>query len=108
MVIGNAKILPDLRVLDRFGIDCDDDLRFVLHLQKHLEFGIRKEARQNTGSMEVIEELATEFKVELATEIGDSLFDFLALDADVLLVIEPDFVHTNTSNSNKRRCFLYG
>jgi hypothetical protein len=41
----------------------------------------------------VVEELAAEFKIELAAEFLDALVNVSGLGADILLVVKTDFKH---------------
>jgi hypothetical protein len=62
LIVGDAQILADFGFFDRLRVDDDDDFGFVLHLEKKLKFAVGLKARQNPGSMVIIEELAAEFE----------------------------------------------
>ena len=63
LIIGDAEVFPHLRFLDGLRVDDDDDLRFLLHLQKKLKLRVRPKARENPACVIVVEKLASEFKV---------------------------------------------
>ena len=56
----------------------------------------RVEARQDAGGVEVVEELAAEFEVELAAEARDALAYPLRLEPDVFVVIKTCLAHIFT------------
>ena len=70
------------------GVDGDDDLNVIRQALKHTELAVGLETGQHAARMVVVEQLAAEFKVELAAELGDALLDVLGLVGNVLLVIE--------------------
>ena len=70
------------------GVDGDDDLNVIRQALKHAELAVGLETGQHAARMVVVEQLAAEFKVELAAELGDALLDVLGLVGNVLLVIE--------------------
>ncbi len=73
-VIGDAQIAPDLVLFDGVGTDDDDDLGLVLELLQHLELIVGSKTGKDAGSMVVIEELSSEFQIQLA-EIRHSVPD---------------------------------
>ena len=91
LVIGDAQIAADFAGLDIIGVDRDEDLFLVLHLQQHLDFAVRLEAREDAAGVVVVKELAAELQIELAAELVDPLHDAFRLHFCVLVVIKPDF-----------------
>ena len=92
-IIGDTEVAPLLILFDVIGVNDDDNLRLVLKLCKHSDFTVRLEARENTRSVEIIKELAAEFKIELTAEVGYSLFDFLGLQLKIHIVIKANGKH---------------
>ena len=95
LIVGDTQVPAHLRALDIVGVDGDDDLHLVLHRLQHRDLRVRLEAGQHAGGMIVVEELAAEFQVQLATELVDALADALRLQFDVLVVVE-SFAHRAT------------
>ncbi len=93
-VIGDAEVAAHLVFLDVRGVDGNDDFRLVLELEQHADFGIRGKARQNAGGVIVVEQLASEFEIELAAEAGNAFADLFRLDAEVFVVVKADSVHS--------------
>ena len=92
-VIGDAKIAPNLILFDIVGVDGNDHLHLLLQLQQHPQLAVRLEARQDAGSMVVVIELAAEFEIQLAAELGNALPDVGGLHLQVLIVIKRRFCH---------------
>ena len=88
LVVRDAKVTAGLVLLDMVGVDGDDDLNVIRQALKHAELAVGLETGQHAARMVVVEQLAAEFKVELAAELGDALLDVLGLVGNVLLVIE--------------------
>ncbi len=68
-VVGDAQIATNLVLLNVGGVDGNDHLHLILHLQQHSQLGVGLEAGQNTGGVVVIIQLAAEFQIQLATEL---------------------------------------
>ena len=65
-----------------------DYLHIVFHGTQHRYLGIGLKAGQYTGCVVVVEQLSTEFQVQLSAELVDALADMLRLQLDVLVVVE--------------------
>ena len=63
-IIGDTEVLTGLVGKDIARIDTDDDLGVIFHLGKQLDLGILVKARQDAGSMLVLNQLASELQVE--------------------------------------------
>ena len=92
-VVGDAEVGTYLILLDVIGADHNHDLYRVSQLGQHAELGVGLEARQHAGGVMIVEELATQFHIELAVELRDALTDVLRLYLEVFLVVESYF-HT--------------
>ncbi len=97
VLIGDAEITAALRTLDVVGTDRDDDLGDVLHLQQHAHLAVRLEAGEHARGVKVVKELAAEFQIQLAAEVGDPVADVLRLELNVLVVVESLFEHVSLS-----------
>jgi len=85
------------------GADHHDDLQVVLELFEHRDLGVRREAREHAGGVEVVEELAAELEVELAAELAPPGVDVVGLEGEVLLPVEPDRVHAAPPDARSYR-----
>ena len=94
-IIGYAEVSAALVALDIICGDGDDDLRLVLHLQQHFHLAVRLKTRQNARGMVVVEQLAAEFKVQLASEFCYSLSYVARLLAHVFFVVEAYHIHNH-------------
>jgi len=101
LVIGDAEIAADLGFFDIIRIDGNDDLGHVLELLEHADFAVRLEARQDTGGMEVIEQLAAELQIELVVKLADALGDFLRLHGHVTVIVKCDLVHRISPSTDR-------
>ena len=90
LVVGDAKVGTHLVALDVLGTDDDDDFQTVAQLREHTQLRVRKESRQHTRGVVVVEELAAQFEVEFSVELCNALADVLRLYAEVLVVVETD------------------
>ena len=96
-VIGDSEIRADLIFFNITGIDCYDNLGLIFKLGEHYNLTVRLETRKYAGGMEVIKELAAEFEIQLAAELGNSLRDFFGLHFYVSVIIEACNFHLETS-----------
>ena len=87
-VVGDAQVPPDLVLLDVAGVDGDDDLRLVPQLLQHPQLAVRLKAGQYPAGVVVVKELAAEFQIELAPELGDAVPDVLGLGGQIFLVVK--------------------
>ena len=78
-VIGDAQIAADLVFLNITRIDDDHDLHLVAQGLQHSDLGIRRKTGKDSGGMIIIEKLASEFQIKLASELGDPLLDVTGL-----------------------------
>ena len=92
-VIGDAKVATDLVLFNIAGVNGDDDLRLVLQLLQHPDLTVRLKAGEDPGGMVVVKELAPEFQIQLAAELGDPVLDVLGLQTQILLVVKAAFGH---------------
>ena len=92
-VIGNAKIRAQFILYDILRVDDDDDFRFVLKLLEHDDLIVRGKAWQYARSVEIVEQLAAKFQVQLIAEALNALQDFAGLHFKILLRVESDFFH---------------
>ena len=90
LVVGDAQVLAYLVALDVHGRDDDDDLGAVAQLLEHAQLAVGLESGQHAAGMVVVKELAAEFEVEFALELGYALLDVVALYLDVFIVVESD------------------
>ena len=97
VIIGDAQISPDLALFDVRRIDGNDDLHILLELLEHADLAVRLKARQHPGSMEIVKQLAAEFQIQLAAELGDPLFDVGRLGGQVFLIIKANGCHMHTT-----------
>ena len=93
ILIGDAKVAADLVLLNVGRGDGDHDLHIVLELLEHTDLAVRLKARQNTGSMVIIKQLAAEFQIQLAAELGNALADLFGLGGQVFLIVKTDGIH---------------
>ena len=91
-VVGNAQIPPDLVLFDVPRVDDHNDLRLFLHGEEHLHLAVRLKAGEHPGGVVVVEELAPEFQIELASELTDPFPDMGRLGLQVLCVVKADLV----------------
>ena len=93
VVVGRARVGAMLPVLDVPGIDADDEFDAVLELLEHADLDVGIESGQHTRRVQILEELAAHFDVELAEALRPA-DDLRALLLDVQRVVEstPDFI----------------
>ena len=110
LVIGDAQIAADFAGLDIVGIDCNKDLFFIFHFQQHLHLAVRLEPRQDTAGVIIIEKLAAQFQIKLATELIDPLHNAFGLHFGVFVVIKADShaLLPPISGLNNRKYFTLG
>ena len=92
-IVGDTQIAAALVLLNVVGVDCDDDFRLFLELDQHTHLAVWQEAGQHTGSMEIIEQLAAEFKVQLAAEIVHTFFDPGGLQRQIFFIVKSNSFH---------------
>ena len=80
LVVGDAKVLTHLVLLDVLGTDHNHYLCLVCKLLQHAELAVGHEAREHAACVMVVEELASEFKIELVAKLRDSFLDMFRLD----------------------------
>ena len=72
-VVCYAEIAPDFIILYISSGYNNDYFGLLFQLEQHMQLGIGLEARQNSGSMVIVEELAAELEIKLAAELTDPL-----------------------------------
>ena len=60
--------------------DYDHNLGLVSNLLQHTELAVGHEARENAACVMVVEELASEFKIELIAKLLNPLLDMFRLN----------------------------
>ena len=90
-IVGDAEIAAYLIFFDIRRGDGDDDFRLVRELQQHAKLAVRLKARENAGSVVVVEEFAAEFQIEFVSELGNALANVLGLHLEVFFVVKTDF-----------------
>ena len=96
-IIGDAEIAADLVFLNIRRIDDENDLRLILELKQHLNFAIRRKARQNSGSMVIVKKLAAKLQIELAAKLRDPFADLFGLQMQVFFVVKSNALHISPS-----------
>ena len=74
-VVGDSQVVAHFVLFNVRGVDGDDQLRLVGHLQQHPQLAVRGKAGEHSGGVEVVEELSAEFQVQFVAELADALFD---------------------------------
>lgn len=92
--VGNEVVGADFGVLDGARVDAENDFGLVFEFLKKLDFEVGGEAGQSTGGVLIVDELATEFEVELVKHF-DAFLDFLFLDFEILFGIKTFFHGTS-------------
>ena len=87
-VIGNAQVPTDLVLFNVPGVNGNDHLHLVLHLQQHPQLAVRLEAGKHPGGMIVVIQLAAKFQIQLAAKLGDPLPDVAGLHLQVFIVVK--------------------
>ena len=82
-IVGDPVIPADLVLFNIGGVDRDYDLSLVLELKEHLYFVVRSEAGQDAGGVVIVEKLAAELEVKLASEFLYALLDVLRLQLKI-------------------------
>ena len=90
-VVCDAEVTAHLVALYVTRVDNDNNLHARGNVQEHSELTVRLKARQHPRCVKIVKELAAEFKVELAAEFVNSLFNLFGLFFDVQCVIKACF-----------------
>ena len=93
LIVGDAKIAPDLVFNDIPGVDGDDDLRLVRHGFQHLDLAVRRKARQDPGRMIIVKQLSAKLQIKLAAKLLDAPLDLLRLPCNVDLIVKALLLH---------------
>lgn len=80
------------------GGDDHNDLRFLFHRHEHTDLAVRLEPGKNPGGVEIVEQLAAEFQIQLAAKLPDPLADALGLEHYVLIVVKTQTSHISSSS----------
>ncbi len=75
LVVGDAQVGAHLVLLDIIGTYHNQNLDAVAQLSQHAQLAVGLETRQHARCMMVVEELATQFKIEFSVELGYTLPD---------------------------------
>lgn len=86
--VADAVVSADFLLFDVEGADAEDDFEFVFELDEGFDFAAGVEAGEDARGVEVVEDFAAEFEVELVAEIADYFVDAGGLELDVAVVIE--------------------
>ena len=92
-VIGDAQIAPDFVLFNIVGVDGNDHLHLLLELQQHSQLAVRLKTGKHPGGMVVVIQLAAEFQIKLAAELGNAFLDMLGLHLQIFLVVKANFHH---------------
>ena len=92
-IIGDAEVAADFVFLDISDVDGNNDLHLVAEFLEHPDLGVRVKAGKHAGRVVVVEQLAAEFQIELASEAADALADVLGLRLQIFVVVKTDSVH---------------
>ena len=87
-VVADPEVLADLVVDYVLGADCDYRLGLVPELHQHPDLAVRHEAGKRPGCVVVVEELASELQIQLASGAADAFADVLGLRAEIEVVVE--------------------
>ena len=88
LVVGDTQIAAYFVLFDVRRVDRDDDLHILLQGAEHTDLAVWLKTRKHTGGMIVVKELAAEFQIELAAELGDALADLMGLDCQIGLIVK--------------------
>ena len=69
----------------------DNNLDAIAYFLKHAQLAVGLKSRKHTAGVMIVEELSSQFEVQLAIELGDSLFDMFRLNGLILLVVKSYF-----------------
>jgi len=87
-VVSDAEVLADLVVDYVLGADRYYRLGLVPELHEHPDLAVRHESRKHPGRMVVVEELPSEFQIQLAAGAAYAVADVLGLHAEIEVVVE--------------------
>ncbi len=89
-VVGDAEIGAHFVLFDRGGGYHDHDFRLLLEPHKHVDLAVGTEPGQHPGRVVVVKELAAEFQIQLAAEMGDPVEYLFRLQTVVFVVVKPE------------------
>ena len=87
-IVSNAEVSPDFILFDIVGVDHDDDLRLIGQLHQHADLAVWLKTRQDARCMIIIEELSSEFHIELSAELVDTPADHFRLFLQIQIVVK--------------------
>ena len=82
------------------GVDRNDDLCIIGQGHEHADLGIRLEARKHARGVVIVEKLAAELEIQLATKLRNTLPDASGLHFDIHVVVESDVHAIQPSTRN--------
>ena len=102
-IVCNAKVASYLVLLNVGSIYDNNNFSLILELHEHFNLAVGCKAREDSRRMVIVEELAAEFKIELAAELVNSFSYMLRLHLNIFFVIKSDFFqHQHLKNCNIR------
>ena len=90
-IVSYADVLADLVLDDVVGVYDDDGLGIVAQLHEHPDLAVRVEPGEYAGCVVVVEELASELEIKLASELRYAFPDVLRLGLQVEVVVKTHF-----------------
>ena len=87
-IVADAQITAQLVGFDILRVDGDDHLGAVGHGLEHAQLAVGLEAGQHARSVVVVKQLAAEFQIQLAAELGDALAYAFGLHANIHVVVK--------------------
>ena len=90
-IVGNAQILAHLILLDVQCADNNHNLCMILQLSKHPQLAVGLKTRQHSARMMIVKKFSTQLKIELISEMSNTLLNVLALYLKILIVVKSVF-----------------
>ena len=90
-VIGDAEVAADFVFLNIGCGNCHNNLGLIGKLHQHAQFCVRCKARKNAGCVEIVEQLSTEFQIQLVVKLVDAVADVLGLHFQVFFIVKSNF-----------------
>ena len=90
-VIGDAEVTADFVFLNIGCGNCHNNLGLIGKLHQHAQFCVRCKARKNAGCVEIVEQLSTEFQIQLVVKLVDAVADVLGLHFQVFFIVKSNF-----------------
>ena len=90
-VVGDAEVTADFVFLNIGCGNCHNNLGLIGKLHQHAQFCVRCKARKNAGCVEIVEQLSTEFQIQLVVKLVDAVADVLGLHFQVFFIVKSNF-----------------